>query len=174
MTLFTLILTTLVSIIHCKTVSILYCVQPHNTCNKRGSFDLGSGAFTAETAFDAAFLQDAAVITVRAEGVAALAQNLGPKEDLRLWLSSSGEISGLSLHLLPHTATSKFALMRPEVVTAPAVLPPKAPKAEQPKAEGEQQEEEPSFLKKYWWAILIIYAGAQAIAASVEEQPKTN
>jgi hypothetical protein len=73
----------LINVILSKQVQIEYC---NDTCQSRGVFDTDTATFSpnAEFALDAFTL-----VTVRAETVTTVAENLGAKEDLRIWLSPS-------------------------------------------------------------------------------------
>ena len=155
-------------------VSIEYCLntgEQAQRCYMRGNFDLSTSTFEVDKTFNLSILKDAATVTVRGGGAQAIAENLGLREELNLWLTSSGEVSGLSLHLLPaEGASSKFQVVKPQTVTAPIVqISKKEEKTSEPPGKEEEQQE-PSFLKKYWWAILLIYAGAQVVAATAENQ----
>lgn len=151
----------LISIILAEKIPLDYCNEL--TCVNRGVFDTQTALFTPNALFTFTALAGASHVTVKTDAVATVAENLGSQEDLRISLTSSGNISGLSLHLMPGSGTH-VAVTKPELVPPPVIVPTKKEDVSK-----EEEPQEPSFLKKYWWAVLLLYVGAQLIASSLED-----
>ena len=161
-------------------VPVQYCESATGadaSCHTRGHVHFQpSATFTPNPDFAWTAFPAGSAVFVRAGGASAVAAFGGPNEELKVGLTAGGIISSVSLSLSAAAgaaAPPKFVVSVPEQVLPPRGPAPAASRPVKPaEGEGEKEEEEPGFLKKYWWAILLVYVLAQVVASAAEGEAK--